>query len=80
MVNNGEIQEDDFIERAGAVALSKAGRRKLIAAYEGRMRSELHHPLFKYQASYRRCLEIQARLLAATLLGDLPEYRPLTTR
>lgn len=80
VVNNGEIQEDDFIERAGAVALSKAGRRKLIAAYERRMRSELHHPLFKYQASYRRCLEIQARLLAATLLGDLPEYRPLTTR
>lgn len=80
VVNNGEIQRDDFVERAGAVALSKTGRRKLIAAYERRMRSELRHPQFKYQASYRRCLEIQARLLAATLLGDIPAYRPLTTR
>ena len=44
------------------------------------MTGELRHPLFKYQASYRRCLEIQARLLAATLLGDVPGYRPLTTR
>lgn len=79
-VNNGEIQRDDFVERAGAVALSKGGRRKLIAAYERRMRSELRHPLFKYQASYRRCLEIQARLLAATLMRDVPSYRPLTTR
>jgi CRISPR-associated protein Cas1 len=80
VVNNGEIQSDDFVERAGAVALSKTGRRKMIAAYERRMRSELRHPLFKYQASYRRCLEIQARLLAAALLGDVPAYRPLTTR
>jgi CRISPR-associated protein Cas1 len=80
VVNNGEIRKEDFVERAGAVALSQAGRRKFIAAYERRMTGELHHPLFKYQASYRRCLEIQARLLAATLLGDVPGYRPLTTR
>ncbi len=80
VVNNGEIRKEDFVERAGAVALSQTGRRKLIAAYERRMTGELRHPLFKYQASYRRCLEIQARLLAATLLGDVPGYRPLTTR
>lgn len=80
VVNNGEIRKDDFVERAGAVALSSGGRKKFIAAYERRMRSELRHPLFKYKASYRRCLGIQARLLAATLLGDVPAYRSLTTR
>ena len=80
VVNNGEVDEDDFVTRAGAVALTKAGRRKVIAAYERRMTSELRHPLFKYTATYRRCLEIQARLLAAVLTGDAPEYRPLTTR
>lgn len=79
-VNNGEIRASDFVERAGAVALTAAGRRKLIAAYERRMATELAHPLFKYRATYRRCLEIQARLLAATLVGDVPAYRPLTTR
>ncbi len=55
-------------------------RRSVIAAYERRMRSELVHPLFGYRAGYRRTLEIQARLLAAVLVGDLPDYRPLTTR
>lgn len=79
-INNGEIGSRDFMTRAGGVALNERGRRKAIAAYERRMTTELRHPLFRYRASYRRCLEIQARLLAAVLVGDAPVYRPLTTR
>jgi CRISPR-associated endonuclease Cas1/CRISPR-associated protein Cas4 len=80
VINNGEVSRDDFVERAGAVALTPSGRRKVIAAYERRMKSTLRHPLFGYKASYRRCLEIQARLLAAVLVGETPAYRCLTTR
>jgi CRISP-associated protein Cas1 len=80
VINNGEIVVGDFIKRAGGVSLTDRGRRKVIAAYERRMTTELRHPLFRYRASYRRCLEIQARLLAAVLVGDAPVYRPLTTR
>jgi CRISPR-associated protein Cas1 len=80
LVNNGEIGAVDFVARAGGVALTAAGRRRVIAAYERRMRTQLIHPVFRYRAPYRRSLEIQARLLAAVLLGDLDEYRPLTTR
>ena len=79
-VNNGEISPSDFVSRAGAVSLTQAGRKKVVAAYERRMASDLRHPLFGYKATYRRTLEIQARLLAAALVGDTPEYRPLTTR
>jgi CRISPR-associated protein Cas1 len=79
-VNNGEVSERDFVERAGGVWLTPAGRRKVIAAYERRMKTELRHPLFGYRASYRRALEIQARLLGAVLVGSAPSYRPLTTR
>jgi len=79
-LNNGEVNAGDFIARAGGVALTDRGRRKALAAYERRMTTELRHPLFRYRASYRRCLEIQARLLAAVLVGDAPAYRPLTTR
>lgn len=79
-VNNGEIDADDFVERAGSVALTPAGRKKFIQTFERRMRTELKHPVFGYRASYRRTLEIQARLLAAVLSGDSPQYRPLTTR
>ena len=80
LVNNGEVSASDFVARARGVALTNAGRRRVIAAYERRMRTELIHPVFRYRASYRRSLEIQARLLAAVLVGDLAEYRPLTTR
>jgi CRISP-associated protein Cas1 len=79
-INNGEIATSDFVSRAGSVALTDRGRRKAIAAYERRTTTELRHPLFRYRASYRRMLEIQARLLAAVLIGDVPAYRPLTTR
>jgi len=37
-------------------------------------------PLFGYQVSYRRILEIQARLLARAIAGEIPAYRPFTTR
>lgn len=79
-INNGEIDRNDFISRAGGVSVTGRGRHKVIAAYERRMSTELRHPLFRYRTSYRRCLEIQARLLAAVLVGDAPAYRPLTTR
>jgi CRISPR-associated protein Cas1 len=79
-INNGELHADDFVARAGAVALTQRGRRKAIQTYERRMTTELRHPVFGYRTSYRRALEIQARLLAAVLVGDLAAYRPLTTR
>lgn len=79
-VNNGEIDASGFVSRGGAVALTAAGRRRVLATYERRMQEHLRHPVFGYRASYRRTLEIQARLLAASLTGDVPAYRPLTTR
>jgi CRISPR-associated protein Cas1 len=38
------------------------------------------HPIFGYRISYRRVIEVQARLLAATLVGEIPRYVPFTTR
>lgn len=79
-INNGELRRGDFVVRAGGWALTAGGRRGVIAAYERRMQQTLNHPTFGYVASYRRTLEIQARLLAAALVGDTPTYRSLTTR
>lgn len=80
LVNNGEIRSSDFLVRAGGVTLTQSGRRSVLAAYERRMATELRHPLFKYRASYRRILEVQCRLLGARLLGEVPDYVPVTTR
>ena len=69
LINNGEVTAESFIRRAGAVALTDAGRRAVIAAFERRMETEVTHPLFGYRISYRRVLEVQARLAGARAPG-----------
>ncbi len=80
LVNTSQVSPDHFIRRAGAVALTPAGRRAVLAAFERRMDALVTHPLFGYQISYRRVLEVQARLLARTLLGEIPQYPNFCTR
>ncbi len=80
LLNKAQLTVGDFLERAGTVMLTQPGRRAVIAAFERRMASEVTHPVFRYRVSYRRALELQARLLAAALVGDVPEYRPFVTR
>ena len=79
-INNGEIRPEDFVSAAGAVNLSASGRRRFIATYERRLGHEIVHPLFSYRVSYRRLMEMQARLFGRFLLGELPEYPNFTTR
>lgn len=79
-INNRMVQLDDFVSAGDAVNLTTAGRKKFFLAYEQRMSSLLTHPLFDYKVSYRRALELQARILARVLTGEIPEYVPLTTR
>ena len=80
LINNGEVTAESFIRRAGAVALTDAGRRAVIAGFERRMETEVTHPLFGYRISYRRILEVQARLLGRVLLGEISEYPNFCTR
>ena len=80
VINNGEVNESSFIARAGAVALNESGRKSVIAAFERRMEHEITHPIFGYKISYRRVLEVQARLLSRVVLGELKEYPGFCTR
>ncbi len=80
LINNREVGTSDFLARAGAVTLTPAGRKAVIRAWERRMATRVRHPLFGYTVSYRRAVELQARILAACLIGELPQYEPLVTR
>lgn len=80
VLNNGEIGDKDFVLRSRGVMLTTEGRRAVIAAYERRLDAEIRHPKFGYKVSYRRVLDVQARILAATIIGELPSYIPMTTR
>jgi CRISPR-associated protein Cas1 len=79
-INTEVVQGGDFVRAAGAVALGGRGRRSFLAAYERRMGQEIVHPLFGYRVSYRRVLEVQARLLARVLTGELERYPSFLTR
>lgn len=79
-LDNGEVRPDDFVRAAGACALAPAGRERFIACFERRLSQEVTHPLFGYRVDYRRLLQLQARLLARHLLGELPRYPDFTTR
>ncbi len=79
-VNNGEVKPTDFIHAAGSCTLTEAGRKKFIAAFERRLAQEVTHPIFKYRLSYRRLLEVQARLLIRHLTGEIPAYPNFVTR
>jgi CRISPR-associated protein Cas1 len=80
LLNNGEVSPGDFTQRGAAVWLTTDGRRTVIRAYERRLEQTVKHPYFGYTISYRRVLEVQARLMAAVMTGELPEYVPMVTR
>lgn len=80
VVNNGVLSLDDFIRRGKAVALKPSARKRFIEAYERRLDALITHPLFGYRISYRRVLEVQARLFGRVLTGEIAEYPGFKTR
>jgi CRISPR-associated protein Cas1 len=80
VLNNGEVGEGDFIRRGRAVALTPEGRRTVLRAYERRLDIKITHPVFGYKISYRRVMDVQARILAAFMVGELDGYVAMTTR
>ncbi len=79
-INNGELKAQMFYQRLGDSRLTDVGRKALIAAYEKRITTSIKHPTFGYSATWRRCIEIQARMLLGVIDGSQPDYRGLATR
>jgi CRISPR-associated protein Cas1 len=79
-INNRMINPGHFVRAGEAVNLTAHGRKAFFNAYEQRMNALITHPVFDYKVSYRRVLELQARLLARWLTGEIPDYIPMVTR
>lgn len=79
-INNGEVRPTDFLQAAGSVSLTNDGRKRFIGTFERRLAQEITHPVLGYRLSYRRLLEVQARLLARHLLGEIDDYPNFTPR
>ncbi len=78
--NNRVLGQDDFITRGRSVSLTPNARKKFIHAYERRLDALVTHPIFGYRISYRRVLEVQARLLGRYLMGEIDAYPSFRTR
>jgi CRISPR-associated protein Cas1 len=61
-INTRMVTVSDFLRSGEAVALTPSGRKSFYHAYELRMDTLVTHPIFEYRVSYRRLLEVQARL------------------
>ncbi len=80
VINKQILRAGHFEEKFGVYHLSAQGRKLFLQQFEQRLNTEIQHPIFEYRASYRRCLELQARLLAKYLMGEVPVYRPFQIR
>jgi CRISPR-associated protein Cas1 len=79
-INTRMVTEKDFVRAGESAGLTTVGRKGFYRAYEARMDALVTHPMFNYRVSYRRLLEIQVRLLARVIEGEIPSYPAFVTR
>lgn len=80
LINTGALRREDFVEEAGTFRMNDAARRTFLEKFEERLNTLIEHPTFGYKATYQKCLELQTRLLAKKLTGEIPAYPPFLVR
>lgn len=79
-INNGELKGSMFTSALGGARMRDAGRSALIAAYERRVQQEFTHPVFRYRVTWRRAMEVQARMVLGVVDGTQQRYVGIRTR
>ena len=80
LINNRRIKSEDFTQVHDGWYLKAHQRKVFYAAYEARKNETITHPVFKYKLTFRRAMELQVRLLAKYVTGEIDQYTPLTVR
>ena len=80
LINRREIKDTDFTHIHGVARLRDTGRKKIIRAFERRIQTSIKHPLFGYDATWRRVIEIQARMILGVIDGTQPSYQGVKIR
>ena len=77
---NGELTEQDFTGEIGSCRLTDLGRKQLISGFERRIETSFRHPVFGYDVTWRRAIEVQARLVLGVIDGTQSVYKGVTVR
>jgi len=81
LVNKRMLGAEDFRPGpGGAVYLGRRGLRVFLRQYSARLNTRIIHPQVKRRLTYQQCFEVQARLLAKVIQGELAAYRPFRVR
>ena len=77
LINRRQLQAKHFEDLpGGAVYLTDDGRKQLLVAYQERKAAEVDHRVLKEKVAWGLVPQVQARLLARHLRGDLKDYPP----
>ena len=79
-INNGQLRLRYLSSGLGEATLDQRAKKVLITAHEARMATEIIHPLYGYKVSWRRVVEVQARLVLEAVSGSAAPYRGVTVR
>lgn len=74
LINRREISQSDFSSVTGTPRLTTEGRKTLVRAFERRMLTEFRHPVFGYSVTWRRAIEVQARMVLGVIDGTGTKY------
>ncbi|MBW4575147.1 MAG: type I-D CRISPR-associated endonuclease Cas1d [Aphanothece sp. CMT-3BRIN-NPC111] len=81
-MNKRSLTPSDFTTEplSNAVKLTKEGLRAFLRLYEQKKQSKFKHPVMGRQCTYQEALEVQARLVAKYLMGEIEKYPPLVLK
>ncbi len=74
LIHKRMVQARDFEQEGTSCRLSKGARKEFIEQFERKLESEVMHPVLRKRVSHRRAIEIQARILAKLLMGEIEAY------
>lgn len=81
VVNKRILSPDDFRPGPeGGVVLSRSGLRDFLACYSARLETEVTHPTVGRRLTYRKCLEVQARVMREVIEGKRKTYLPFRAK
>lgn len=77
LINLGQVKASGFVvTESGAVEMTDATRREVVAAYQKRKLETITHPFLNEKTTVGLLVHLQARLLARHIRGDLDAYPP----
>jgi CRISPR-associated protein Cas1 len=80
LLNTGQLKPNDFRTELGGCWLKDDARKLFLTRLESRLDEKVQHPIFNYKVTYRRCMELQARLFAKYAMREIDHYAPFTVR